>query len=716
MPEIANYEEQVYAGVLGKVIGVYMGRPFEGWQKRDIVAHWGLVDRYVAADRGLPLVVTDDDITGTFTFVRALEDSGRYADTPKDFFGKTWLNYLIEHKTILWWGGLGVATGHSAYLRLRSGIPSPRSGSIEVNGPVVAQQIGAQIFIDAFGLVAPGDPELAARLAEPATRVAYDGEAVNGARVVAAMISAACVEKETDKLLDVGVGVIPSDSLIAQVHRDVRRWSAEDGDWHKTYDRIAGQYGYERYGGYCPMIPNHAIMVMAWSYAPEDFRRAQAIINTAGWDTDCTAANVGTVMGIKVGLDGIDEDYDFRSPFADRILLPTAEGARLTSDCLEEALRVARMGRRIMGWPDLEAPKGGAWHHFCMPGSRHGYMVEPSDRGMPGTGAVHNVEGPKGGRMLEINFREVAPNHPVRISTPVFAEPDKTGYAVVGTPKLYPGQIVNLEATAGECSGSASIRLFARRLAGEDGGTVAGGAELVYGDSRDLSEGGGFTLAGEAFALTLEVPGERGFPVRDLGIEITGGPGASGRLLVDRVTYRGAPNLHIPDELPRTADGEVLGWVVDADRVIGKFPQDPQRMTYFGKDEGRGILITGTDDWTDYTISGRFTIACADAGGLVARYRGLQRFIALVKTRESLKLVLQHYGETVLAETACTWQAGELHDLALTVNGEEITGSVDGEEVLGGADDQLGCGGAGYFVETGLAGFRETSIVGPKDS
>ena len=26
-----DYKDRVYAGVLGKVIGVYLGRPFEGW-------------------------------------------------------------------------------------------------------------------------------------------------------------------------------------------------------------------------------------------------------------------------------------------------------------------------------------------------------------------------------------------------------------------------------------------------------------------------------------------------------------------------------------------------------------------------------------------------------------------------------------------------------------------------------------------------------------
>ena len=206
------------------------------------------------------------------------------------------------------------------------------------------------------------------------------------------------------------------------------------------------------------------------------------------------------------------------------------------------------------------------------------------------------------------------------------------------------------------------------------------------------------------------MPGERGFPVRDIGVEIAGGPGASGRVLVDRVTYGGSPELRVPDELPRTAEGAVLGWVVDADRVTGRFSQNPQPMTHFGKDEGRGVLITGTDDWRDYTISSRFTIVLAEAGGLIARYQGLQRFIALVKTRDALKLVRNFYGETVLAETPCAWQMGELHHLALTVRGTKIVAHLEGEEILSATDDTLGCGGAGYLVESGTAGFREFAI------
>ena len=65
---VPNYEEQVYAAVLGKVIGVYMGRPFEGQSRRDIAARFGEIGRYVAAECGAPLVVADaDPIDGSTT-------------------------------------------------------------------------------------------------------------------------------------------------------------------------------------------------------------------------------------------------------------------------------------------------------------------------------------------------------------------------------------------------------------------------------------------------------------------------------------------------------------------------------------------------------------------------------------------------------------------------------------------------------------------------
>ena len=40
-----DYYERVYAGILGKIIGVYLGRPFEGWTYEQITAHFGFWSR-----------------------------------------------------------------------------------------------------------------------------------------------------------------------------------------------------------------------------------------------------------------------------------------------------------------------------------------------------------------------------------------------------------------------------------------------------------------------------------------------------------------------------------------------------------------------------------------------------------------------------------------------------------------------------------------------
>ena len=77
-----DYLERVYAGVLGKIIGVYLGRPFEGWTYERISAELGEIWYYVHDRLNKPLIVTDDDISGTFTFIRALEDCPQAGSDP----------------------------------------------------------------------------------------------------------------------------------------------------------------------------------------------------------------------------------------------------------------------------------------------------------------------------------------------------------------------------------------------------------------------------------------------------------------------------------------------------------------------------------------------------------------------------------------------------------------------------------------------------------
>src|SRR6201987_2042349 len=104
------------------------------------------------------------------------------------------------------------------------GHPGPEGRSNQLNGKTVAEQIGAQIFIDGWAMVSPGDPGQAAYLAEQAGRVSHDGEGVQAAKLLAAMEAQAFVESDVQKLLDVGLGFVPRDALIRCVVEDVRAW------------------------------------------------------------------------------------------------------------------------------------------------------------------------------------------------------------------------------------------------------------------------------------------------------------------------------------------------------------------------------------------------------------------------------------------------------------------------------------------------------------
>ena len=90
-----SIEERIYAGVLGKILGVYHGRPVEGWSYERIRDRFGEVDYFVNDQLGRPIVLPDDDISGTFAFFRALADNGYPRDLKPATVGRTWLNYII---------------------------------------------------------------------------------------------------------------------------------------------------------------------------------------------------------------------------------------------------------------------------------------------------------------------------------------------------------------------------------------------------------------------------------------------------------------------------------------------------------------------------------------------------------------------------------------------------------------------------------------------
>jgi ADP-ribosylglycohydrolase len=640
----ADYAERVYAGVLGKIIGVYLGRPFEQWTYREISERLGEIRGYVTghpaiepAKRDNPLVVTDDDISGTFTFLRALEDYGPGV-TPEQI-GRTWLNYVVEERSTHWWGGVGVSVEHTAYLHLKDGVPAPRSGSAALNGKVLSEQIGAQIFIDGWAMTCPGDPERAADLARRAASVSHDGEAVLAAQVVAALEAQAFVEDDIDALLDGAVALLPHDSVIFRVIDDVRSWHAGEPDWRRTRERIEARYGYHRYRGVCHVVPNHALIVLALLYGGGDFDRSMTIVSTAGWDTDCNAGNLGCLLGIRNGLAGIDPRW--REPVRDRLYVSSADGGRAITDAAAEAVRLVNAGRGLAGGPPW-APKGGARFHFSFPGAVQGFLGGTHDDGA-----------------LAVDGIAVTPTF-----VPLEAQA-ATGYELQASPTLYPGQTVRAEVEA------ARFRLLARIYDG------AGALATLYGP-----EG-----AGE-----WRVPDTGGQPIAQVGVE------AAAPARLRRLTWDRAPSV----TLTRPADGGAMwrrAWVQGVDRFDAHW-REPFRLI---QNRGRGLLIQGTRQWHDYEVAAAVVPETVAAAGIAARVQGLRRYYALLLGDDGVaRLVRELDGTLVLAEAPLERRDyGEPHALALRVVGDRLRAGVDRELVLEARDDALAGGAVALVCEQG---------------
>ncbi|MEE2915176.1 MAG: ADP-ribosylglycohydrolase family protein [Pseudomonadota bacterium] len=679
----SDYADRVYAGVLGKVIGVYLGRPFEGWPYVMIQKRLGDVEYYVHDKLDVPLIVTDDDISGTFTFIRALEDHGNNPNISAKEVGESWLNYLIRERTILWWGGLGNSTEHTAYLRLANGVDAPASGSIEMNGKVVAEQIGAQIFIDGWAMVSPGDPDQAVKFTDAAARVSHDGEAVYGAKVLTAMEAMAFVESDINKLIDKAVTYIPGDSVIATMIDDLRNWHAKEQDWRATRELLQENYGYDKYGGNCHMVPNHGLIIHSLLHGEGDFSETMKIVNTSGWDTDCNSGNVGCLMGILGGIDGIDaglnKGLDWRGPVADRLYVPTADGDRGISDCVREASHIINMGHTLAK-AEPYAPKNGAQFHFSFPGSVQGFQTQAGDAEISNV-AIENA------RALHVVGKAGS-----RVGTPVFTPSketakyfEKRGYALMASPRIFPGQIVTA-AISGDVS---DVNLYLAYY-GED-------------DEPAICQVSTSAISDDSATLQVEVPQLPG-PVFEVGLELI----SDATVNLHSVSWSGTPQVTFEKPAHKGSMWQ-RAWINGVDSMWAW--GENYRLIH---NQGMGMISQGTREWRDYTVSADVTPHLAHRAGIAARVQGLTRYYAILLAQTSggkkVQLVRCNHYETVIAEADFDWQYGETYLMDLQVDGSSLTGDINGQTVISGTDDALDSGAIALLIEEGRTATQQVKV------
>lgn len=559
---------------------------------------------------------------------------------------------------------------------------------IETNGRTVAEQIGAQIFIDGWAMVAPQNPQLAAKLAQKAGSVSHDGESVYAAMLWAAMEAEAFSSKDVDHLLDTGLSVIPPDSAIAILINDIRQWHASDQDWLKTRQRIEDKHGYDKYCGACHIMPNHGVMVMALLYAGHDFTEAMHIINTCGWDTDCNSGNIGCLVALMHGMDAFKGVTDWRGPLDDRALISSADGGYSITTAADIAAEVTNIGLRMAGQPPLPPPKDGARFHFTLPGSIQGFRAKSA--------AVAHGYDENGTGVLVITCGDLTPtDDAAEVLTDTFAGKDVLKmhtYPLMASPLVYPGQTLRARVKSpGSNQTSARVALRLKAYGPKD--------ELLPrdGDAVDIDPGGEKTLE---WTIPDDVDGH---PIQSVGISVsTIKSNSTGKVILGSLAWTGVPRM----TLKKPADGSSQFWMKAWVKGVDAFRPWGDASFCAVKNRGEGIATYGTREWTDYSVAAAdFTVQFGQPSGVAIRVRGLNRYYALVLTGNGKKVSLikaLDEERLVLASAEFSWTLDQPYDLFIQASGTRIIGCIGGTEVrLTAEDGQYAGGGLGLVVTAG---------------
>lgn len=270
--EIPNLRERVLGCWLGKAAGGTLGMPFEGDD--------GPLDVWFYDPVPTGMVPNDDlDLQVLWACKLATMPQPR---VDRHVLAQAWLDHVQFP-----WDEYGVAIRN-----LRMGIKAPASGSYD---NWFAHGMGAAIRTEIWACLAAGNPEVAARYAYEDACVDHAGEGVWAAVFLAALEASAFVESDPHKLLDLALMHLPVTSLVRRCVNDTRLWWALTGDWLEVQKRILDAYGHENF---TDVTMNMGFTVLGWLAGGGDFGRSVCIANNCGKDTDCTAATVGSLLGI----------------------------------------------------------------------------------------------------------------------------------------------------------------------------------------------------------------------------------------------------------------------------------------------------------------------------------------------------------------------------------------------------------------------------------
>lgn len=310
-----NVEEKTMAGWMGQLSGGAFGTAIEGYTGQRISEVYGRVRSYITTPETM-----NDDAAYELAFLDAFEAHGR-ALTSRDIADE-WLLQIPFGWSAEW----------VAIQNLRAGLIPPASGSYR--NPY-SDWIGVQMRGMVCGMLSPGFPLEAARLAHLDGIVSHSAGGVYGGMYAAALTALAYVRDDPREAVIEAADYVPHGSEYACVLRECLELVARE---QGVSTALAwAEHRFERYN-WIHAYPNVAADVLSLWYGGGDMTESFSLLARFGLDVDCNAGLVGTVLGIMGGV-----PHAWSDPIGDTLETYVAGKERLSIVAL--AGRTARLAR-----------------------------------------------------------------------------------------------------------------------------------------------------------------------------------------------------------------------------------------------------------------------------------------------------------------------------------------------------------------------------------
>lgn len=319
MPDEEALRKKIHGAWTGRACGCLLGKPVEGIRSDELIPLLKETGNYPMQRYILSTDITDEICSHYKFFLK----NKAYADTVDGMPVDDDTNYVVlaqkivddcgrrfdsEDVAIAWIKHQSVYSYFTAeriaYINFINCIEPPASAMYK---NVCREWIGAQIRGDYFGYINPGQPAKAAQMAFRDACISHVKNGIYGEMFVSAMIACAAVTDSIEDIILGGLAEIPSTSRLHEAVMKIIDIYKNGGTVNDCFDIIHAAYDEHTDHGWCHTISNAMIVTAALLYGEGDFGKSICIAVGMAFDTDCNGATVGSILGMRNSIDGIDE-------------------------------------------------------------------------------------------------------------------------------------------------------------------------------------------------------------------------------------------------------------------------------------------------------------------------------------------------------------------------------------------------------------------------